>query len=228
MVDELLTASQPDKKTEEATTVAFSSCRNVQILLIDDFDSDFQACTRLAAPEVVNSYYVGVDQLISTRELVFESLKTYSATYDVAALDLGEANAAPTSAELVSPGWSWATPLAPLTNEFRSPLNEGLLSPELSPAEILELIASSRSQVLRGLKSKIDRLRGLMRYLTVRIGVLIRHVGRPHFDYTFVGLQKSFHLLHGAHPPRYRAGLSSGRRSNFSGGCVQAISSNPV
>jgi len=225
----MVTANQPDKKIGEATTTACAISRNRRVLFfIDGLDSDFHGYMQFAALQGVNSHYVGIDQLISTREQVFDSLEACNETYEALVLDLDLENAPATPVQATPHAWSWATLSAPLTYESPWHLSECLPPPELSWTEIPELYVSVGSQVLRDLRSRIDRLRGLVRYLTGRIGVLIRRVERPHFDCTFVGLQKSFHLLHGAHPPRYRAGLSSGRRSNLSGGCVQAISSNPV
>lgn len=228
MIDELLTANQAEQELGEATDIADGTCLNGHIFFTDYSGPDFQPELQLAASQILNSYYVGIDQLISTRELVFDSLKACNARYDALVLDLDWENPAPAFAEPALDTCSWATTSALLTDESRTSLNESLLSPELAWTEIPGLMASSRSQVLWDLRSKIGRLRGLMKHLTVRIGVLIRPVGRPVFDHTFVGLQKSFHLLHGAHPPRRRAGLFSGRRSNLLGGCIQAISSIPV
>jgi len=228
MIDETLTADQPNKNNGEGSTTPSAFPRNRQIVIIDGFDSESRACMRVAASLALNSTHVAIGRLILTRERVFDSLKAFSATYEALALDLDRKHESATAAQPVVQAWFWATPLALPTNESRWTLSECLPSPELSWTEILELYGIIGSQVLRDLRLRIDRLRGLVRYLTGRIGVVIRRVGRPHFDCTFVGLQKSFHLLHGAHPPRYRAGLSSGRRSNLIGGCVQAISSNTV
>ncbi len=229
MIDNLLTANHAKKELDDATTVTTCATLNGFSFFIDCLDENFQPYFQRAASQAVNSFYLGINQLSPIRELVFDSLRACKARYEEHVLSFGWENPSPTFAvPVLHNTWTCGTPFALLTNQFHAPFEESFPSPQLAWTEVLELIAIRGSQVLRDLWSKIRRLRGLTIYLTTRIGVLIRLIGRPGFDHTFVGLQKSFHLLHGAHPPRHRAGLFSGRRSNLFGGCIPAVSSIPV
>jgi hypothetical protein len=123
---------------------------------------------------------------------------------------------------------SFATPFSIPAVDPSLPITINLSFFPTTYSAISELNANLMLGLFQRLMSRKGFLAGILRFLTSLVSVLIRQVGRPTFECTFLGMQKAFHICHGAHPPRNHFGLSSGRRPSLFGGCGTAILSVTV
>lgn len=179
-----------------------------------------------------SSYYADLDSVTFVKSQVRNSLEACNER-------LEQLVAAAPGSELFASGgaslWadtpvacSFATPLSIPAIEPDVPVTNGFTFSPTTYSEIAELNAKLILGLLRQLRSHVRVLAECLKFLTTLVSLLIRRVGRPTFQNTFLGMQKEFHFCHGAHPPRIPAGLSYGRRPGLFGGCGTAIPSGTV
>ena len=182
--------------------------------------------------DVGDSYYTKLDSVTYLRGQAWDSLKHCNQRYE----ELIEASpgfaavfdAVGLLEESTPLVLSFATPFVVPTHRPNFLSSGSYAGPNVASLANPELMRSLTFELLQYLRSRIRLLAETLRFLISLVSLLVRRARRPTFEHTFLGMQKAFHLGHGAHPPRNHPGLSSGRRPSLFGGCGIAIPSVTV